>query len=197
MVANGAKSMRLAELHSSAQHLARIIWECLQEEESVELDGLGIFRLRPGGQVEFIPNRRPKVFLAYVREDYQAAERLYQELLAAGFDPWLDRKKLLPGQNWPRAIEREIAVSDSFIPILSRRSLSKRGQFHAELRHALYWAGRMPLEETFVIPVRLEECTVPDQIAGRLHYVDLFPDWSAGVAEVIASLRAKAAAVRD
>lgn len=194
---DGKDPMRLAELHSSAKHLARIIWECLQEEESVELDGLGTFRLSPHGHVEFIPNRRHKVFLAYVREDYQAVERLYQELVAAGFDPWLDRKKLLPGQNWPHAIEREIAISDSFIPVFSKRSISKRGQFHAELRHALYWAERMPLEETFVIPVRLEDCTVPDQIAGQIHYVDLFPDWSAGVAEVIASLRGKATAVRD
>ena len=82
-----------------------------------------------------------------------------------GFEPWMDRKKLMPGQNWPRAIERAIDVSSYFIACLSRESVCKRGQFQAELRYALQCARKMPLGEIFFIPVRLNDCAVPAEIA--------------------------------
>jgi hypothetical protein len=41
-----------------------------------------------------------------------------------------------------------------------------------------------------VVPVRLEACTVPRQIQERMQYVDLFPDWEAGVKKVIRAVKA-------
>ena len=45
----------------------------------------------------FVPAAGPRVFIAYVREDYAAAAQLYKALEAAGLQPWLDAEKLLPG----------------------------------------------------------------------------------------------------
>ena len=62
----------------------------------------------------------PQVFLAYVEEDFATVRELANGLQAAGFSPWLDKQKLLPGQNWPRSIQRAIGISDFFVPCFSR-----------------------------------------------------------------------------
>jgi len=87
--------------------LAEIVRKALLAGQSVEIDGLGIFQASPEGY-EFLPQLRPEVFVAYVAEDLAPARRLCEALRAAGSSPWLDKDKLLPGQNWPRAIERAI-----------------------------------------------------------------------------------------
>jgi len=39
------------------------------------------------------------VFLAYVEEDTREVERLCDALEQHGFDPWFDRRRLLPGRT--------------------------------------------------------------------------------------------------
>jgi len=129
------------------------------------------------------------VFVAYVAEDLGPARRLCHALRAAGCEPWLDKERLLAGQNWPRAIARAIEDSDVFIACLSPRSIVKRGQFQSELRYALDCARRQPLDSTFFIPVRFEECPVPRRIAEDLQYVDLFPDWDRGARRLVQAVR--------
>ena len=68
----------------------------------------------------------------------------------------------------------------------SRRSTTKRGSFHSELRYALACAAMVPLDEIFFIPVRFEECLVPARIAKKIQYVDLFPNWETGMERVLA-----------
>jgi hypothetical protein len=181
--------MLLSKNEPPAGMVARLVWQILQEGQTVEIDGLGTFWLNPQGGVEFTAFPKPIVFLAYVVEDVRLVQRLYSALQAAGADPWMDRKKLLPGQNWPRSIERAIAVSDYFIPCFSRQAVGKRGQFQSELRYALDCARGMPLDQIFLIPVRLENCVVPRRIQRETQYVDLFPDWAEGVARVVTSIR--------
>ncbi|MGH9619399.1 MAG: hypothetical protein ACRD45_06760, partial [Bryobacteraceae bacterium] len=74
------------------------------------------------------------------------------------------------------------------IGCFSRRSVLKRGHFQSELRYALEVATRVPLEDTFVIPIRFNECELPRQVAKTLHYVDLFPDWDRGIEALVASM---------
>jgi hypothetical protein len=73
--------------------------------------------------------------------------------------------------------------------LIGTRSIVKRGQFQSELRYALDCARRRPLDQTFLIPVRLEECAVPRHISNHVHYVDLFPDWHKGVRRIARALR--------
>lgn len=181
---------------SSSEQVARIVRRCLERGGTVEIDGLGIFQPGAGRNFTFVPQTRPKVFLAYVIEDAPLADKLYDALAAGGFDPWLDRKKLLPGQNWSAAIERAISVSDFFVACFSRRALEKRGRFYSELRRALDLASRLPLEDVFFIPVRLDDCTLPARIAQELQYVDLFADWESGLARIVATMRRQVRARR-
>lgn len=167
--------------------LARILRQCLIEGRRVQIDGLGTFRAA-GGEFQFEPDTRPRVFLAYAAEDAPKVDQLYDALAAKGFEPWMDRRKLLPGQNWPRAIERAIRHSDFFVPCFSKLSGEKRGRFHAELRYAMDCAMNQPLDGVYIVPARLEECSVPRQIQEQLQYVDLFPDFNAGVERMTESM---------
>ena len=155
----------------------------------MEIDGLGVFRPDGSGGYDFAAETRPQVFLAYAAEDLLLAGRLFDELEQRGFEPWLDKRKLLPGQNWPRAIERAIEASRFFVACLSHRSVTKRGRFHAEMRYALDCASMQPLGETYFIPLRLDECEVPIEIRRSYQYLDLFPDWSKGVEHLIQVMR--------
>ncbi len=168
---------------------ADLLRNCIEKEEAVNIDDLGIFMPRARGGFRFVPNKAQRIFLAYVQEDAALARRLYANLSSRGFRPWMDKKKLLPGQNWPRAIEAAIETSDFFVPCFSHNSVSKRGVFHSELRYALECAARMPLDDIFVIPVRLDPCPVPQPVQQQLHYVDLFPQWRTGVKAIVAAMQ--------
>jgi hypothetical protein len=181
---------------SSLEQVARIVHQCLLDGGSVDIDGLGSFRPKHGGGFEFVPQTSPKVFLAYVVEDAEAVERLYTDLVAHAVDAWMDRKRLLPGQNWPRSIEHAIAVSDFFIACFSQGATGKRGSFQSELRYALDCARRLPLDEVFFIPVRLEECHLPARIVREFQYVDLFPNWEKGLHRILAAIKKQAKARR-
>jgi hypothetical protein len=169
--------------------ILKAVRRALERGQTVEIDGLGMFRRKAGGGYHFTPQTEPQVFIAYVEEDLLLARRLRDRIAAAGCSPWMDKDKLIPGQNWPRAIRRAIEISDAFVACFSVRSGSKRGPFQSELRWALHCAQRMPLEETFVVPVRFEACAMPRLIQERVQYVDLFPDWDAGVKKVIRAVQ--------
>jgi hypothetical protein len=167
------------------RRVARILRTALEQGAAVEIDGLGTFF--PGRRgFRFVAHNQPRVFIAYVEEDLRIVKKLYQALGECGFRPWLDKKKLMPGQNWPRAIETAIQDSDFFVACFSRRATSKRGSFHSELRYALACAAKVPLDEIFLVPLRLDDCVVPRRISRQVQYVDLFPNWDAGVNRVIA-----------
>jgi hypothetical protein len=159
--------------------LTELITRCLREGAPIEIDGLGKFELDQE-EVVFRPNNRIRVFLSYAKEDRATVKKLYDELQKAGFEPWMDVAKLMPGQDWPRVIQQAIDVTDFILVNFSHRSVGKRGHFQCELRHALEAADRMPLGEIFLVPVRLSECDVPNEIARTTQYIDLFPDHETG-----------------
>lgn len=175
----------------TAELLADAIRQTLAEGKSIELEGLGVFHPGSGAITgdRFVPDSAPKVFMSYVSEDLDRISPLYDRLLAAGFNPWLDKRNLMPGQDWARGIARAIEVADFFVACFSTTAVGKRGHFPVELRSALQCAERMPLDDMFLIPVRLEPCTLPRRISAQLHYVDLFPNWEAGVNALVRSIR--------
>ena len=173
---------------SSARQVARIVRECLEEGKTVVIDGLGSFRPKGKRGYRFVERAAPSVFLAYVQEDARAVEQLCDALEGHGFDTWIDRRKLLPGQNWPRSIEDAIESTDFVVACFSRYSAAKKGGFQAEIRYALDCARRVPLDDIFLVPVRLDRCRVPATIRREIQYVDLFPDWERGVRRIVTIL---------
>jgi hypothetical protein len=173
--------------------LAQVVISGLRAGKTVEIDGLGSFHPDARHGFRFEPAAVPQVFLAYASEDVALAGRLYQDLQQAGFGTWMDVRKLMPGQNWPRAIERAIEASDFFIACFSEESVNKPGGFQAEIRYALECARRAPLDDIFVVPVRLDPCRVPDRIQKEYQYIDLFVDWERGIRQLVAMMRRESA----
>jgi hypothetical protein len=71
--------------------------------------------------------------LSYARQDKDKVEKLYRDLSSAGFDPWMDTKSILPGEDWPFTIKKAIRESDLFLACISEGSINKRGVLQKEL----------------------------------------------------------------
>jgi hypothetical protein len=129
------------------------------------------------------------VFISYAREDAEAAKRLYEDLKNAGLTPWLDKESLIAGQNWKIAINKSIRKSRYFIPVLSLKSVEKRGFVQKEFRYALDVIDEFPESQIFVIPVRLDGCDIPYEKLKDIEYVDLFPDWHKGMQRILEAMK--------
>lgn len=117
----------------------------------------------------------PLIFISYAREDEKVAMKLHARLRNQGLTPWIDKEGIPVGTEWERVIRTTIAKSDFIVVCLSRRSLSKRGFFQREIRLALDCYNSMPLGQALLMPVRLEDCDVPEELA-RYQYADLFTE---------------------
>lgn len=119
--------------------------------------------------------RKLRVFLCHASQDKPVVRELYRRLLAENWiDPWLDEEKLLPGQDWNLEIEKAVEVSDAVIVCVSSTSVAKEGYVQKELRRVLNIALEKLEGAIFVIPVRLDDCTLPHQLRDR-HFLDYFP----------------------
>ncbi len=177
--------------------LDRIVRECVEEGNPVVLSGLGTFHSSADGDLEFTPTGGVRIFIGYVSENQESAIKLFENFTKAGLSPWVDVRKLLPGQNWRRCIEHAIDNADFFVPCFSRRAAAKRGFFPYELRYALRCEERMPLDDCFIMPVRLEDCDVPHRFEENIQHVDLLPDWDAGFSKLLLAVREEVQARLD
>jgi formylglycine-generating enzyme required for sulfatase activity len=103
-----------------------------------------------------------QIFLAHASEDKPAVLALYNRLKQVGYKPWLDKKDLIAGQIWRNEIPKVIKASQIFLACLSAKSANKQGYIQRELRIALDILGEMLPGTIFFIPMRLEECEIPD-----------------------------------
>lgn len=112
-----------------------------------------------------------KVFISYAKEDRAQALTYFDRLSDEGFSPWIDTKKLLPGQNWEAEIERAFSDANVVILLLSKNSVSKRGFVQREANDAIERLRYKQPTDIYVIPLLLNQCEVPSHIAGRLQYL--------------------------
>jgi hypothetical protein len=128
----------------------------------------------PNDPAAIVSNPRPlRVFLCHSSTDKPAVRKLYQLLKADGFEPWFDEENLLPGQKWQRQIPKAVRESDVVIVCLSCGSVNRDGYIQKEIKFALDVADEKPEDAIFIIPLRLEECEVPERL-NQWHWVNLF-----------------------
>ena len=113
------------------------------------------------------------VFICYASEDEKRANELFTKLVDAGYDPWMDKKKLLPGQDWEREIGIAVGKSHAIIVCLSKTSVTKEGVVQKEIKMALDEADKKPEGTIFIIPLKFQECIVPQRLS-KWQWVDLF-----------------------
>ncbi|NOT06451.1 MAG: toll/interleukin-1 receptor domain-containing protein [Anaerolineales bacterium] len=120
-------------------------------------------------------SKRPlKVFLCHAHADRDPVRGLYSRLTQDGVDAWLDKAKLLPGQDWELEIRKAVREADVVVVCLSKQ-FNQAGFRQKEVRLALDTAMQKPEGEIFIIPARLEECDNLESLR-KWHWVDLFED---------------------
>ncbi len=130
-----------------------------------------------------------RVFLCHSSGDKPAVRTLCQRLQADGVEPWLDEENLLPGQDWQQEIPQAVRASDVIIVCLSRGSVNKEGYLQREIKYALDVAEEKPEGTIFIIPLKLEECEIPERLR-RWQWVNSLEE--KGYERLLRSLRARA-----
>lgn len=140
----------------------------------LELAG-GLVRLRDDLIMIVEENKTAlRVFLCHSSNDKIKVMQLYDQLRNEnGIDPWMDTDKLLPGVEWDSEIRSAIKDSHIVMVCLSKKSINKEGYVQKEIRQALDVADEKPDGTIFIIPLRLENCEVPDRLK-RWQWIDLF-----------------------
>jgi TIR domain-containing protein/type VII secretion system (Wss) protein YukD len=117
--------------------------------------------------------RRLRVFLCHSSGDKQAVRDLYYRLRSDGLEPWLDEENLLPGQDWHHEITKAVRSSDVVLVCLSQDSINRSGFVQKEIKYALDVSDEQPEGAIFLIPLKLEECNVPERLR-RWHWLNYF-----------------------
>jgi len=134
-------------------------------------------------------DRKLNIFLCHASKDKEIVRKLYHRLKADGINPWLDEENLLIGQRWQNEIPKAVRHADAVLICLSNNSLDSKGFFQREIQFALDEVNRQPEGTMYLMPLRLEECQVPDEL-GEWHREDLFEQ--TGYPRLLAALRSRA-----
>lgn len=121
------------------------------------------------------PKPKVKIFICCDSQYEQIVhDGLYQELKAENYIPWMEGD-IFAGQDTDFVINSKIKEADFFLACLSSQSENERGLFRREISLALNKWERLGLLKTdiFIIPLRLEECGIPDELK-RFEHIDFF-----------------------
>jgi formylglycine-generating enzyme required for sulfatase activity len=128
-----------------------------------------------------------RIFHCHVTEDKAQVREVYQQLKALGFAPWMDKVDILPGQDWEYEIKRALKASDFILIFFSRTSVTRRGYVQREMQWTLDAWQELPQSAIHSIPVRLDDCEVPESFR-NYHYANLFdPN---GLDRIVRAIRA-------
>jgi len=114
-----------------------------------------------------------KVFLCHSSSDKTEVRSLFKRLSSDRVQPWLDEEDLLAGQDWDYEIKRAVKNSHVVVACLSKGSVNKSGYVQKEIKLALDVADEQPEGTIFVIPLKLEECEIPERLS-RFHSLNYY-----------------------
>lgn len=117
-----------------------------------------------------------KTFFSYSRTDSDFVLKLAKDLRNSGVTIWLDQLDIKGGTHWDSAIETALNSSPNLIAVLSVESV-KSNNVMDEISFALESGKR-------VIPVFLQECTVPFRLR-RLQRIDFTEDYQTALNQLL------------
>jgi hypothetical protein len=112
-----------------------------------------------------------KTFISYATEDFEQVSAIRERLEAAGFSTWMDKKSILPGQNWEYEITKALKTCNVVLVFLSTNSFQKRGYVQREIALALDNLREKLEDDIYLIAIKLESIEVPDRLRIR-HWLD-------------------------
>lgn len=115
-----------------------------------------------------------KVFISYIREDFEIAKSIYDHLLKlSGLEVFMDREKIKPGAKWEKDISNEIESSTFAIVIISKRFNEKNGWIKKEIKMLLEKYRKE--NSTFkIIPLRTDQSLPKNRELKKINCIDLY-----------------------
>lgn len=136
------------------------------------------------------------VFISYVSEDRPYVRRIVRQLESEGLQVWLDRSNIGPGERWQDAISSAIRGGACFLCCFSANLIHKERSYASEeLAIAIEEIRLRVLNPGWFIPVRLDDCEIPDLRVDAnfslrsFQWVDLFDDFDGGVRRIAARIK--------
>ena len=133
-----------------------------------------------------------KVFISYVSENIEIIDRLCQELKSHSIQFWRDRDDIDPGARWKQEIRRAIQQGGFFIACFSKEYTTRdKTYMNEELTIAIDALRQRPTDRAWFIPVKLNECEIPDRDIGGgetlrdLQHVNLYEDWDSCIRRIV------------
>ena len=131
-----------------------------------------------------------KVFIAYVKEDFELVSKLVEDLEANGIEVFWD-ENIKPGQFWEDEIKKGINEGNFFIACFSKEYHEKKESYmNTELSIAIDRILKISRSVWF-IPVKLNETTIPKiEIDKRrdltsIQAIDLSKKWDLGIKSIV------------
>lgn len=105
-----------------------------------------------------------KIFLGYPSERAEIAREIYEFLKTHDNDVWYDKASLVGGDDWDR--ERLAAQKDAdlVVHLISVEVLTRSGVVNREIKQTLKFAEDQPFGTTYVVPIRLDDLRMPDEL---------------------------------
>ena len=132
------------------------------------------------------------VFISYVSENAEIVDMLCQELKSRDIQVWRDRDEIAPGSRWKQVIRTAIREGAFFIACFSKEYNDRdKTYMNEELTLAIEELRQRPTDRIWFIPVKLNECEIPDrdigggETLGDLHYVNLYDDGNRGIQGIL------------
>jgi hypothetical protein len=125
-----------------------------------------------------------RLFISHSSKDQKFAERLAEDLLALGHEPWLDAWRIKVGECIPSKIEHAVSEADYVVIVLSPDSV-KSGWVDREWK-SKYW-DEIQETRTLVLPVLLRDCRIP-QLLKTKKYADFTENYSRGIVELTGAI---------
>jgi hypothetical protein len=148
-------------------------------------EGRGLLKLADRLTARPFRMPQPSIFVSYAREDFQPSERLRTDLQQMGYlNVWKDVYEIVAGVEWEPEIRSAMEQHHFIVSCFSEAALSRPRFFRQEMAVAL---DLHRLGRSHMIPVRFDPCVLPGEL-GKYHFIDLFPDWSSGLAGIHRSI---------
>jgi HEAT repeat protein len=130
------------------------------------------------------------------RENSKLVDRLADTLRAFDIEVWLDRERLRPGSRWKDAIRDAINSGAFFIACFSVEYYQRMKTFmNEELTLAIEELRLRPTDQSWFIPVLLNDCRLPErnigagETLGSIQHVALYADWTDGVQRILSVIQ--------
>jgi predicted ATPase len=122
----------------------------------------------------------PSIFISYAHADSSFVDRLEADLRQQGFDPWVDRQRLVGGQRWRRELQEAVKGAQVLLIVLSPNAIASPN-VQIEYDYVLD-RGKV------VIPLYYRECDMPMELRA-IQWIDFRHSYEQGVAALLQALR--------